>query len=47
MHIALIRQRYSPYGGAERFLSRALTALENADVKVSLVARDWEAYTGY
>jgi UDP-glucose:(heptosyl)LPS alpha-1,3-glucosyltransferase len=46
MHIALIRQRYSPYGGAERFLSRALAALENTDVKVSLIARDWEPIQG-
>ena len=46
MHITLIRQRYNPYGGAERFLSRALGALDNADIKVSLVARDWEPIKG-
>jgi UDP-glucose:(heptosyl)LPS alpha-1,3-glucosyltransferase len=46
MHIALIRQRYNPYGGAERFLSRALGALDNADIKVSLLARDWEPIKG-
>jgi UDP-glucose:(heptosyl)LPS alpha-1,3-glucosyltransferase len=46
MHIALIRQRYNPYGGAERFLSRALGALDNADIKVSLVAREWEPIKG-
>jgi len=43
MHITLIRQRYNPYGGAERFLSRALSALNNTDIKVSLLAREWEA----
>lgn len=46
MHITLIRQRYNPYGGAERFLSRALDALDKADMKVSLVARDWEPIKG-
>ncbi len=42
MHISLIRQRYNPYGGAERFVSRALAALESQNLKVSLVARSWE-----
>ncbi len=42
MHISLIRQRYNPYGGAERFVSRALTALESQNLKVSLIARSWE-----
>lgn len=46
MHIALIRQRYNPYGGAERFLSRALAALGTSDIKVTLVARDWEPIKG-
>ncbi|MDD5462081.1 MAG: glycosyltransferase family 4 protein [Methylococcales bacterium] len=46
MHLTLIRQRYNPYGGAERFLSRALGALDNADIKVSLLARDWEPIKG-
>ena len=46
MHITLIRQRYNPYGGAERFLSRALGALDNAGIKVSLLTRDWEAIEG-
>jgi UDP-glucose:(heptosyl)LPS alpha-1,3-glucosyltransferase len=46
MHIALIRQRYNPYGGAERFLSRALSALDNSDLQVSLLARAWEPIDG-
>lgn len=46
MHIILIRQRYNPYGGAERFISRALGAMDNSDMKVSLVARDWEPIKG-
>lgn len=46
MHIVLIRQRYNPYGGAERFISRALGAIDHADIKVSLVARAWEPIQG-
>jgi len=46
MHIAIIRQRYNPYGGAERFVSRALAALQKTDIKVSLVARKWEPIEG-
>ena len=30
MRLALIRQRYNPYGGAERFAARALEALQSA-----------------
>ncbi len=40
--IALIRQRYTPYGGAERFVSRALEALEGQGAQVTLVTRRWE-----
>ena len=41
MKIALIRQRYNPYGGAERFVERAMTALAKQHVEVTLLARDW------
>ncbi|MBI4294344.1 MAG: glycosyltransferase family 4 protein [Betaproteobacteria bacterium] len=46
MKLALIRQRYNPYGGAERFVSRALAGLEGSGVQVSVVARDWERAGG-
>ncbi|MBI2960018.1 MAG: glycosyltransferase family 4 protein [Betaproteobacteria bacterium] len=46
MKVAIIRQRYNPYGGAERFVSRALAALGAADVSVSVLARDWEPRSG-
>ena len=42
LKLALIRQRYNPYGGAERFVSRALQALSGAGVSISVFARDWE-----
>jgi UDP-glucose:(heptosyl)LPS alpha-1,3-glucosyltransferase len=41
--IALIRQRYNPYGGAERFLERALDGLRREGVVVTLIARAWQS----
>jgi len=41
MKIALVRQRYNPYGGAERFVERAMTALAAQDVELALLAREW------
>ena len=35
MKIAIIRQRYNPYGGAERFVERALGALANEGAEVT------------
>jgi UDP-glucose:(heptosyl)LPS alpha-1,3-glucosyltransferase len=46
MRIALIRQRYNPYGGAERFVSRALEALAAQGADVTLFARKWEGTPG-
>ena len=46
MRIALVRQRYNPYGGAERFVERALAALERAGAEVTLITRRWNAATG-
>ena len=50
MKIAIIRQRYNPYGGAERFAARALNALAARGVGAAVVTRDWagaEAPDGY
>jgi len=41
MRLALIRQRYNPYGGAERFVARALDALRDKGVAVTVIARRW------
>jgi UDP-glucose:(heptosyl)LPS alpha-1,3-glucosyltransferase len=41
MHLAVIRQRYTPYGGAERFLESALAALIEHGVAVTLYTRQW------
>lgn len=42
--LAVVRQRYNAYGGAERFVARALPALERAGVDVTLIARNWEGW---
>lgn len=41
MNIAMIRQRYNPYGGGERFVSRAVRALGREGIEVTVFARDW------
>ena len=46
MRIALVRQRYNPFGGAERFVERALAALERIGAEVTLIARRWDASPG-
>lgn len=42
MKIAIIRQRYNPYGGAERFVERALGALAIEGAEVTLITRSWD-----
>ena len=39
MRLAIVRQRYNPFGGAERFIARALPALERAGADVTLICR--------
>jgi UDP-glucose:(heptosyl)LPS alpha-1,3-glucosyltransferase len=46
MKIALVRQRYNPYGGAERFVERAMTALAAQNVELALLAREWSRAAG-
>ncbi|TPW18391.1 MAG: UDP-glucose:(heptosyl)LPS alpha-1 3-glucosyltransferase, partial [Halothiobacillaceae bacterium] len=38
-----IKQRYTPSGGAERFVERALQALQQQQVALTLVTRHWQA----
>ncbi|MFA4968409.1 MAG: glycosyltransferase family 4 protein [Sulfuritalea sp.] len=42
MKLAIVRQKYTPFGGAERFVERALAALRAKHVDVSIVARQWQ-----
>ena len=44
MRVALVRQRYDPYGGAERFIERALPALERAGAESTLIARSADGW---
>lgn len=49
MKLAIVRQRYNPFGGAERFVERALAGLAatGADIDVTLITRNWDgAMTG-
>ena len=46
LSVALVRQRYTPDGGAERFVSRALHALQGQGVAVTLIARQWRGEPG-
>ena len=41
MRLAIVRQRYTPYGGAERFIERALAALAARGVELTIVTRAW------
>ncbi len=41
MRLALISQRYTPFGGAERFIESALAALLERNVAVTLYTREW------
>jgi len=45
MKLALVRQKYTPFGGAERFVEQALTSLTeqggHKDFSVTLITREW------
>ena len=41
MRLAVVRQRYTPFGGAERFLENALAALAGRGVSITLYTREW------
>lgn len=41
MKIAIVRSRYTPFGGAERFVERALAALVADGAEITLIARSW------
>ena len=44
--IALVRSRYDPAGGAERFVQAAIAALRAEGVSLSIVARAWPGHDG-
>jgi len=44
VRVALVRQRYNPYGGAERFIERALPALERTGAELTLISRSADGW---
>lgn len=42
MKLAIVRQKYNAFGGAERFVERALAVLREKGVDVSIIAREWD-----
>lgn len=46
LKLALIRQRYTDFGGAERFVARAMQALKNQGATVNVITRQWQADSG-
>lgn len=43
MKIALVRQRYTAFGGAERFVARAMQTLRNEGTQLTIITRKWKA----
>lgn len=41
MRLAVVRQRYTPFGGAERFVDLALDALRATGIETTLITRHW------
>ncbi|MDX1374437.1 MAG: glycosyltransferase family 4 protein [Burkholderiales bacterium] len=44
LRLAVVRARYTPFGGAERFIAHALPALEAAGTDVTLITREWPGW---
>ncbi|CDL84065.1 glycosyltransferase family 4 protein [Xenorhabdus szentirmaii] len=42
LRLAIVRQKYRPDGGAERFISRALEALESEQLELNVITRSWQ-----
>ena len=41
--VAIVRARYNPHGGAERYTRQAMAALAGAGVALTVIARRWPA----
>ena len=41
IRLAIVRQKYRPDGGAERFISRALEALDSDSLELNILTRQW------
>lgn len=47
MKLAVVRQAYTPFGGAERIVERSIEALRERGVDVTMIARNWQVETDY
>jgi glycosyltransferase involved in cell wall biosynthesis len=42
MKVAIIRRRFSPFGGAEKFIMRAIGGLEDQGIHITVISESWE-----
>lgn len=42
MHIAIIRRKFNPFGGAERFILRTIEGLKNSHIGISVISETWQ-----
>lgn len=42
MHIAIIRRKFNPFGGAERFILRTIEGLKNSHIDISVISETWQ-----
>lgn len=42
LRLAIVRQKYRPDGGAERFIARALDALSTDELELNVITREWQ-----
>lgn len=42
MHIAIIRRKFNPFGGAERFILRTIDGLRGQQINVSIISESWQ-----
>jgi len=43
MRLAIIRRRYNPYGGAERFIERLIPKLAARGIDTTIIAQQWQS----
>lgn len=42
MHIAIIRKKFNPFGGAEQFILRTIDGLKSTSVRFSIISESWK-----
>lgn len=47
MHIAIIRRKFNPFGGAERFILRTIDGLRGHPINVSIISESWQPTKGF